>query len=116
MCLNVRFSGRRTLGKKLDLSMSSAPFSNLLDFWVFLFCAILTETLTSEKKKKNRNPRIFHRVLQGAAQRGGAILLHSYGSPDPFFSHMQRNEPFSPLNLHPHEGNPPEAPLEFSLC
>ena len=42
------------------------------------------------------------RVLQGAAQRGGAILLHFCGSPDPFFS-MQQNEPFL---LHPHEGYP----------
>ena len=36
----------------------------------------------------------FCRVLQGAAQRGGAILLHFCGSPDPFFMH--RNDSFLP--------------------
>ena len=34
----------------------------------------------------------FQRVLQGAAQRGGAILLHVCACPDPFS--MQPNEPF----------------------
>ena len=35
-----------------------------------------------------------HGVLQGAAQKGGAILIHFCGSPDPFF--MEQNESLLP--------------------
>ena len=34
---------------------------------------------------KISRPTIDHRVLQGAVQRGGPVLLHVCGSPDPFF-------------------------------
>ena len=37
-------------------------------------------------------PILFHRVPEGAAQRG--ILLHFCGSPDPSF--VQQNDPFLP--------------------
>ena len=46
----------------------------------------------------------LHRVLQGGAQRGGAILLNFCGSLGPSF--VQQKEPFLPQNLRPREGNP----------
>ena len=36
------------------------------------------------ERERERREREGERVLQGAAQRGGAILLHFGGSPGPF--------------------------------
>ena len=46
-----------------------------------------------------RNRTKFHRVLQGGGTEWDAILLHFYGSPNPFF--IQQTGPFPPFKLAP---------------
>ena len=76
--------------EKHQNSQKWAKFMNF-SFWPFLWFGLPGRLLT---EVSNTLCGDLHRVLQGAAQRGGAILLHFYDSPDPFF--MQQHERFLP--------------------
>ena len=59
------------------------------------FVVIAQAPSLAKKNDEKCDRSISHRVLQGGAQRGGgAILLHFFGSPAPFF--IQQNKPFLP--------------------